>query len=225
MDDGHRSVEERQAQTHSMLNLHEMEAAHDFLTELLQSMPAGKLNPSQIRLLLQDLPKLTENQVIDLGHKESPCPICFTSYLALLSEEETALAMDSPAHPAEELGVTRLSQAWQCGHLFCRRDISKWIQEGHDSCPMCRRLLVEPSSSSDSQSSESGVPAEAANIFAQFLRPTDPETPAVGNEHPLSAPFNASFDHDVAFQLFGLRHPSSHQAEEDDRNQYSGMYS
>ena len=43
-------------------------------------------------------------------------------YLTILTEEEMALAMDSPAHPSEELGVTKLSQPWQCGHLFCRRE-------------------------------------------------------------------------------------------------------
>lgn len=49
---------------------------------------------------------------------DSVCPICFNPLLVLLSEEETAVAMDSPAHPIEELGVTRLT----CGHLFCRRE-------------------------------------------------------------------------------------------------------
>ncbi len=30
--------------------------------------------------------------------------------------------MDSPAHPIEELGVTRLAQT--CGHIFCRKELS-----------------------------------------------------------------------------------------------------
>ena len=30
--------------------------------------------------------------------------------------------MDSPAHPVEELGVTRLAQT--CGHIFCRKELS-----------------------------------------------------------------------------------------------------
>jgi len=67
--------------------------------------------------------------------------------LAIFAEEEMAGVMDSPAHPTEELGVTILSQPWQCGHVFCRRDISKWIQEAHDSCPMCRNLLVKTTAS------------------------------------------------------------------------------
>lgn len=30
--------------------------------------------------------------------------------------------MDSPAHPVEELGVTRLVRT--CGHIFCRKELS-----------------------------------------------------------------------------------------------------
>jgi hypothetical protein len=59
-----------------------------------------------------------------LAPSDSSCSICFTPYLTILTEEEMALAMDSPAHPAEELGVTKLSHSWQCGHLFCRRE---WV--------------------------------------------------------------------------------------------------
>lgn len=41
-------------------------------------------------------------------------------YLTLLTEEEMALALDTPAHPVEELGVTRLVDT--CGHIFCRKE-------------------------------------------------------------------------------------------------------
>ena len=40
--------------------------------------------------------------------------------MAILSEEEMALAMDSPAYAAEELGVTKLDKT--CGHVFCRKE-------------------------------------------------------------------------------------------------------
>lgn len=53
---------------------------------------------------------------------DSLCPICLTPYNVILTEEELALAMDSPAHPIEELGIAKLAQSWQCGHLFCRRE-------------------------------------------------------------------------------------------------------
>ena len=33
--------------------------------------------------------------------------------------------MDSPAHPIEELGVTRLAQT--CGHIFCRKELSVFL--------------------------------------------------------------------------------------------------
>jgi len=54
--------------------------------------------------------------------EDSSCPICFTSYLAIIAEEEIATVMDSPAHASEHLGVTKLSQPWQCGHMFCRKE-------------------------------------------------------------------------------------------------------
>ncbi|KAF8975297.1 hypothetical protein BDQ17DRAFT_1224147, partial [Cyathus striatus] len=100
-------------------------------------------NFRQMQELINRLPRLSEEELNQLGQKDSLCSICFTPFLAILAEEEIAVAMDSPAHPVEELGVTKLGQTWQCGHIFCRKDISKWIQDGHDSCPMCRRPLVE----------------------------------------------------------------------------------
>jgi hypothetical protein len=56
---------------------------------------------------------------------ESVCPICFIPMLSILAEEETANALDSPAHPLEDLGVTKLAASWQCGHLFCRKELSE----------------------------------------------------------------------------------------------------
>ena len=44
------------------------------------------------------------------------------TFLASLAEEEMAQAMDSPAQPAEDLGVTRLIDT--CGHVFCRKELS-----------------------------------------------------------------------------------------------------
>jgi len=68
--------------------------------------------------------------------------------------------MDSPAHPIEELGIAKLAQSWQCGHIFCRRDITKWITSGHDSCPLCRRQFLQQQSSS--QTAEELARAEAS---------------------------------------------------------------
>ncbi|KAG5717169.1 hypothetical protein E4T56_gene10328 [Termitomyces sp. T112] len=114
--------------------------------QIMAGLPPNQLSHAQVQDLLNGLPRVTEQELSDLGHKDSSCPICITPYLAIIAEEEVALVMDSPAHPVEELGITRLSKPWQCGHIFCRRDISKWITEAHDSCPMCRQLLVQPTS-------------------------------------------------------------------------------
>jgi len=102
----------------------------------------GSLPPNQQALnqLVKDLPSLSEDDLSSLGHLDSQCPICIVPFLSLLAEEEMAQAMDSPAHPPEELGVTRLSQT--CGHIFCRKDITKWVANNHDTCPTCRRRLL-----------------------------------------------------------------------------------
>ncbi|KAG5646607.1 hypothetical protein DXG03_002911 [Asterophora parasitica] len=75
---------------------------------------------AQLQSLQASLPsgrgQLTQTTALDA------CPICFNPYLAILAEEEMAIAMDSPAHPVEYLGVTKLSRSWQCGHVFCRKE-------------------------------------------------------------------------------------------------------
>jgi hypothetical protein len=47
------------------------------------------------------------------------------SFLAALAEEEIAYAMDSPAQPIQDRGVTRLADT--CGHAFCRKELSALI--------------------------------------------------------------------------------------------------
>jgi hypothetical protein len=145
------------------------EAVRHLISELRTSAQ------QQCQELVGNLPRLQEADVISLGHQDSVCPICFTPVLALLAEEETALVMDSPAHPQEELGVTRLAQPWQCGHLFCRRDISQWIRGGHDSCPTCRRPLVAPNAHSDS--ARANEPDDSEDTWALFEELTVLHTP------------------------------------------------
>ncbi|KAG2152191.1 hypothetical protein BD769DRAFT_25423 [Suillus cothurnatus] len=106
----------------------------------------------RIQELITSLPKISETELKDLGHSESVCPICFNTFLAILAEEEMALVMDSPAHPVEELGVTRLHET--CGHMFCRRDITKWIRDGRESCPTCRRAFLTTTAHSDQRETE-----------------------------------------------------------------------
>jgi len=47
------------------------------------------------------------------------------TFLAALAEEEIAYAMDSPAQPIQDRGVTRLADT--CGHAFCRKELSAII--------------------------------------------------------------------------------------------------
>ncbi|KAF7352821.1 RING-type domain-containing protein [Mycena venus] len=165
-------------------------------------------------------PRLTEAEIRDQDHHDSLCPICFTPFAAILAEEETALAMDSPAYPADELGVTKLAASWQCGHLFCRRDISKWIRGGHGSCPMCRRSLVESPSNSSSEPSgtaeeptTSPADAELLNQIRTFM------------EELHSNGAVAYVDHDGDFAGFGGPIYVPEGGYNDDRSEFSGMYS
>ncbi|KAF7301628.1 MFS sugar [Mycena indigotica] len=128
----------------SLLQVNDSHQLRERVSQLVSEVLSRAEDPSANQLsyeqrleLISALPRLSEQQIHDAGQTDSFCPICYTPFPALLAEEETALAIDSPAHPADELGVTKLGQSWQCGHFFCRKDISKWIHGGHGSCPMC----------------------------------------------------------------------------------------
>jgi len=133
-------------------------------TEQLTNAPSGQLSLGQIKTALGDLQRVDEKNIIELGDSDSLCPICLTPYNVILSEEELALAMDSPAHPIEELGIAKLARSWQCGHLFCRRDITKWITSGHDSCPICRRQFLQQQSSSQTAEESAGAEEDAQAV-------------------------------------------------------------
>ncbi|KAK7061689.1 RING-type domain-containing protein [Favolaschia claudopus] len=180
--------------------------------------PGAHLSPEQSRSLTDRLPRLTEDQVRDLGHHDSLCPICFTPFAAILAEEETALAMDSPAYPADELGVTKLAETWQCGHLFCRRDISKWIRGGHGSCPMCRRTLAEQSDATgrSTQSEEPNTSPEDAELLTR-IRTHMEELHSSG-----AVPY---VDLDGDFVGYGDPVYVPAGGYDEDRSEFSGMYS
>jgi len=96
-----------------------------------------------LKNLISELPSMTEQELAATGELDSACPICFVPFSAILAEHEMAAAMDSPARPAEELGITKLSKT--CGHIFCRKDIMTWVTTNHRTCPTCRTpLLAEP---------------------------------------------------------------------------------
>ncbi|KAJ7228706.1 hypothetical protein GGX14DRAFT_414472, partial [Mycena pura] len=79
------------------------------------------------------LPALSKH---DLDPDDS-CPICFTSFDALLGN----------------CGITKL----RCGHTFCRKDLAEWIRNLHGNCPTCRYdfLDIHPPGSDD-ESSDGG---------------------------------------------------------------------
>ncbi|KAF8913860.1 hypothetical protein CPB84DRAFT_1757751 [Gymnopilus junonius] len=189
-------------------------AFRQMLDLLAVSMPGGLLSQSQIQKLLDDLPRIEEKKLLELGEKDSFCPICYTPYFTILTEEEMALALDSPAHPVEELGVTKLAQPWQCGHMFCRRDISKWINDGHDSCPMCRRLLVEVQEQTAGNDADMSGEEQQRTLSENF----EAAMSRLGEFHTTN---NASIP-DNLNRLFA---DLSGAETEGDRQEYSGMYS
>jgi len=197
------------------------------LRELREEIIPGQLSSPQISKILNGLPRIKEDKLVELGEKDSVCPICFNPFLTILTEEEMALAMDSPAHPVEELGVTRLDQSWQCGHLFCRRDISKWVTAGRDSCPMCRRLLIE----AQPEEARTEATAEAETQYARAFANIDRIWHMIGLQRNLDGNSRIIPD-DVAmvYENFDGSVVSSDpegvvQTHEDDRQEYSGMYS
>ncbi|KAG2118793.1 uncharacterized protein F5147DRAFT_666863 [Suillus discolor] len=167
-------------------------------------------NLKRIQELITSLPKISETELKDLGHSESVCPICFNTFLAVLAEEEMALVMDSPAHPVEELGVTRLHET--CGHIFCRRDITKWIQDGRESCPTCRRAFFANTANSDQrETDQSSLPEDFTEWIVESLMVAR-ESDGAGSLPILSVPSMAIGGHPFAQQR-------------ESRDEFSGMYS
>lgn len=197
-------------------NLLELRDELRSLVEQLTNVPRGQLSSAQIKTALGHLQRVDEKSIVELGDSDSLCPICLTSYNVILSEEELALAMDSPAHPIEELGIAKLAQSWQCGHLFCRRDITKWITSGNDSCPMCRRQFLQQQSSS--QTADELARAEVdAQAVVNHLREVGQFMRRRGELHSYLGPLEAR-----------IQYLSRNDNVEDNRNEpslNSGMYS
>ncbi|OBZ68998.1 hypothetical protein A0H81_11354 [Grifola frondosa] len=181
---------------------------HEHDTAEVRRMDAMRV---ELEAFESGLPKLKEADLSALGHEDSTCPICLTPFMAVLAEEEMALAMDSPAHAAEELGVTRLVQT--CGHVFCRRDIRQWLHLGRRTCPTCRRPFI----AGDSSAPEGGT---ALIEPLGLLSDTD-----ITLEDLLSfipAENSRNTDLSLAFRR-SQREPQSNRNE--DGNEFSGMYS
>lgn len=182
---------------------------------LSQPTPEGVTSHQErTKTLLESLQAITEEDLVKLGHKDSTCSICIQPFLAILAEEESASVMESPALFSGELGVTRLNQPWQCGHLFCRRDITKWIKTGKLTCPMCRKSLVEPGSEPEPE------PWQDSDLGTEG--------------HPVHDMFAIGGNADLERFLFG--HTGTNSGQQDTRRRsnsesnngrhdYSGMYS
>ncbi|KAJ7700037.1 hypothetical protein B0H17DRAFT_1005912 [Mycena rosella] len=97
----------------------------------------------RIAAFLESLPTLSK----DVLDPNDCCPICLSSFEALLTDEATSAA------PNDECGVTKLN----CGHIFCRKDLLEWIRNLHGSCPTCRDLFLDiHPPGSDDESSDGG---------------------------------------------------------------------
>jgi len=187
------------------------------MTQLGSAPGSNLLSHQEMQQITRNLPTLTEEQIVALGHKDSVCPICFTSLLALIAEEETAIAMDSPAHPTEELGVTRLAQTWQCGHIFCRRDISRWVHEGHSSCPMCRGRLLQASDQSTDSLIEASPSVSEEPVMVDYL--DEAQLQELMRDHTPGQGLFLENDHLLSFIGRQPTRPAT------DRSEFSGMYS
>ncbi|KAF9247265.1 hypothetical protein BU15DRAFT_70092 [Melanogaster broomeanus] len=203
----------------------------------------SRLSHRQMQKLFSELPKVTEADLITSGHHDGVCPICFNTLLAILAEEETAHAMDSPAHPVEELGVTKLQKT--CGHIFCRRELSidliffvatqlhaimltlrisflpsitKWIAEGHDSCPSCRRPFL---TDAERQDNATALPPSQEGWLQHWL--ADPSMVARNTGLPASTQLpTLSVD---PLHALGARGRQEGDSRRDDRDEFAGMYS
>jgi len=97
----------------------------------------------RIAACIESLPFLSK----DVLNTDDSCPICLTSFEALLAD---AASEDNN----DERGVTKLN----CSHIFCRKDLLEWIRNLHGSCPTCRSefLDIHPPGSDDEFSSDGG---------------------------------------------------------------------
>ncbi|KAJ7129738.1 hypothetical protein C8R44DRAFT_777545 [Mycena epipterygia] len=89
----------------------------------------------RIAAFIASLPLLSK----DVLDTDDSCPICLTSFEALLADPDC--------------GVTKLN----CSHIFCRKDLLEWIRNLHGSCPTCRYEFLEiHPPGSDDESSDGG---------------------------------------------------------------------
>ncbi|CCM03534.1 uncharacterized protein FIBRA_05668 [Fibroporia radiculosa] len=152
------------------------------------------------------LPKLTETDLEALGQT---------------AEEETALAMDSPAHPLEELGVTRLSQT--CGHVFCRKDSTGQLDDAFDLTDEFATAPIDIETFLQSLEMPANMPS-IVRAFVGALARTAPSAEVMSEARlRSSAPRR---EETTEAREEGDEHEHEHEHEhETDSHDYSGMYS
>ncbi|KAI0754951.1 hypothetical protein C8Q80DRAFT_1117491 [Daedaleopsis nitida] len=177
-----RSVPRRRSMTDAFSLIRDPDAAHTARPDIINMVQEMRQRNSQLDTFATSLPKLIESDLATLGQSDSTCPICLTSLLAILAEEEMAIAMDSPAHPIEELGVTRLVNT--CGHIFCRKELSALLPYSAstltDESLSCRRFAVFAAGcikayqpAADASFHSGFLEDEVTRAFETFLRGPD----------------------------------------------------
>jgi len=181
------------------------ESDHDILSFLEH---LSDPNPQERNSFIDSLPKLREQEFTSSEHRDDKCPICQETFLSCIALEEMADAMETPAMSLYDYGVTRLPK---CGHVFCRRDLSKWIiRAKKDTCPTCRTPIGLPELPTESPSA-TGHPFPT--LDGDFV-----DIPGLGRQRQadliaqLAAHFSGGNSGDSPYQ-------------HDDRSEFAGMYS
>ncbi|KLO14934.1 hypothetical protein SCHPADRAFT_286338 [Schizopora paradoxa] len=143
----------------------------------LAQIRASDLNAA--RRFLHELPSLKPEDVPE----DEYCPVCFLTFKSLIEEQKeleskqegtsnTAQSSEPPASAGDLVGIVKLTG---CGHIFCRRDISEWVESLHGSCPTCRNVFFQftPVNEADYESSDGGEYVPGEDIDEEELEDDD----------------------------------------------------
>jgi len=109
-----------------------------------------------------------------------------------------------------------------CGHLFCRRCLSKWIGGGHDTCPACRHALL-PEGTAEAAASVNTEEEAALRQFQEQMRSMRAVLESTSAQNP---DFERQFSQMFGAQgMFGRSQAGASSQRDDDRSDFSGMYS
>ncbi|VDC07283.1 unnamed protein product [Peniophora sp. CBMAI 1063] len=181
---------------------------------------ASRLTSQQMLEIVDSLPKLDEEDLSRIDHRDASCPICLNTLLAAIADEELAQVMDSPM--LGDLGVTRITET--CGHIFCRKCLLTWLRDGHPTCPLCRTPFLKTVTPSSSAEQVSGADDDFEAALSRIIAAYQEERTSIR-----AAPMHPDQMAGIipsAFTVFGA--PLAVPAEityTTDRSEFSGMYS